>query len=121
MTNVEQTAWRWVPYVTLFGVVLANMSASLLVKVGSTTPASKAVFFGVFGWQTALGIGLFGISLLLYIWSLRFIPLFVVQSFAALQFVAVILAAHFILGEVISLRHWMGICLIAIGVIVVVR
>lgn len=121
MPNVEPNAWRWLPYVTLLGVVLANMSASLLVKIGSTTPASKAVFFGIFGWQTAVGIGLFGVSLLLYIWSLRFIPLFVVQSFAALQFVAVILAAHFILGEVITLRHWLGIGMIAIGVIVVVR
>lgn len=119
--NLEQNAWRWLPYATLFGVVLANMSASLLVKIGSTTPPAKAVFFGMFGWQTALGIGLFGISLLLYIWSLRFIPLFVVQSFAALQFVAVILAAHFILGEVITVRHWMGIAMIAVGVVVVVR
>jgi drug/metabolite transporter (DMT)-like permease len=46
-------------------------------------------------------------------------PLNVAQSFAALQFVAVILASAWFLGEPISGVRWLGIALIIAGILTV--
>jgi hypothetical protein len=55
---------------------------------------------------------------LFYARVLRLLPLNVAQSYAAAQFIAVILASKLILGEPIPLARWAGISLIAAGIIV---
>jgi uncharacterized membrane protein len=50
---------------------------------------------------------------------LRVPPLNVAQSYAAAQFVAVILASAILLGESIIVMRWLGIILITAGILVV--
>jgi undecaprenyl phosphate-alpha-L-ara4N flippase subunit ArnE len=47
------------------------------------------------------------------------LPLNIAQSFAAGQFIAVILAASLVLSEAISTAQWVGIFLIAAGIAIV--
>ena len=48
-----------------------------------------------------------------------FLPLNIAQSFAAIQFIAVILASTLVLSEPIAIPRWIGIALIAIGIVIV--
>jgi undecaprenyl phosphate-alpha-L-ara4N flippase subunit ArnE len=54
-----------------------------------------------------------------YILVLQWLPLNVAQSFAAAQFIAVILASTWILSEPIGPGQWLGITLIAVGIAIV--
>jgi undecaprenyl phosphate-alpha-L-ara4N flippase subunit ArnE len=65
------------------------------------------------------GLAAFRFAGLFYAAALRFLPLNVAQSYAASQFVAVILASR-LLGEPIVFERWIGISLISGGIVVVV-
>jgi len=56
---------------------------------------------------------------MLYLVVLSRIPLNVAQSFASAQFVAVILAAAFVLSEPVDGFQWLGITCIAVGIVIV--
>jgi drug/metabolite transporter (DMT)-like permease len=57
--------------------------------------------------------------MIFYIMVLKRTALNLAQSIFAAQFVLVILAANFVLNEPIGLYRWVGIALIALGMIVV--
>jgi drug/metabolite transporter (DMT)-like permease len=105
--------------VGLAGVVGFAIAANVTLKIGATAPAADRVFFGVFGWKTALGLGLFGCGGLLYAVLLRWVPLNLAQSFTAAQFVGVIAAASLMLSEPISPTRWVGIVFIGFGILLV--
>src|ERR1700683_5255586 len=86
--------------------------ANLLMKLGASVPMAQRPLFGFVAWQSCLGIGAFGCAAVVYAWLLQWLPLNVVQSFAALQFVAVILTSAVILAERLPIERWLGICLI---------
>ncbi len=101
------------------GIIGCTVGANLLLKAGAMVPATSRVFFGVLGWQSAAGLALFGVGGLVYAVLLRSVPLNVAQVFAATQFVGVILAANFVLGEPISALRWAGIGCVALGIAIV--
>jgi undecaprenyl phosphate-alpha-L-ara4N flippase subunit ArnE len=108
----------------VFGIALAplhnNAPGTLLpafYKIGATTPSAQQNW--LIAWQTAVGICLFGCSLLAYILVLRIIPLNLAQSFLAVQFIGVTLASAVILSETISPARWIGIVMISLGILVV--
>jgi undecaprenyl phosphate-alpha-L-ara4N flippase subunit ArnE len=70
-------------------------------------------------WRVLAGLALYGCAGIAYAWLLQWLPLNVAQSFAAAQYVAVIIASALLLSEEISLARWIGIALIAIGIVVV--
>jgi multidrug transporter EmrE-like cation transporter len=92
--------------------------ANLVMKLGSKDPPSP-VLLGLISWRTVVGLMIFGAAGLSYALVLRSLPLNVAQSYAAAQFVAVIIASRILLGEPIALTRWIGISLIAVGIIVV--
>ena len=92
--------------------------ANLLMKVGAVTAPTR-VLFGLASWKTVAGFLAFGCAGLIYAWLLKWLPLNVAQSFAAAQFISVILASSFLLSEWIPLPRWIGIGLIALGIILV--
>jgi drug/metabolite transporter (DMT)-like permease len=112
---------RFLPYVTMLLVVGGNVMGNVLIKVGASPPPGRAYLFGLFGWQTAAGIGCFGASVLLYAWTLRYLPLHVAQAVASLQFVGAVLAAAFLLGETITPQTWLGIVFIWVGLSIVLH
>jgi multidrug transporter EmrE-like cation transporter len=107
---------RW--FLPLTAMIACTVAANLLMKLGSKDPTS-ALFLNVLSWRTAYGFVAFGCAGLFYAIALRYLPLSVAQSYAAIQFIAVILASKIILAESIDFARWLGISLIMTGIIVV--
>jgi undecaprenyl phosphate-alpha-L-ara4N flippase subunit ArnE len=99
-------------------MISCTVSANLLMKSGAVSGPGGGVIFGLH-WRTIVGLAVFGFAGVVYAWLLRFLPLNVAQSFAAAQFVAVILASALILAEPIAASRWIGIGLIAAGILTV--
>ena len=102
-----------------FAMMVATVAANVLLKLGAAkvTPAG-----GPWGWlqpEIAASAACFAMAFALYIWVLRHLPLNVAQSLFALQFVGVILAAALILAEPITPLRWVGVGVIALGVLIV--
>jgi len=106
-------------FLLLLLMVSMTSIGNVLIKLGSILPASERSLFGLMSYKTALGIAIFGGSVLIYTKILETLPLNVAQAFAALQFVLVTLASFVLLGEAISRMRWLGIILIAVGIFIV--
>jgi drug/metabolite transporter (DMT)-like permease len=99
-------------------MISCTVMANLLMKLGAAAPGA-AVFLGLLSWTTVFGLAAFGTAGMLYAWLLKWMPLNLAQSFAAAQFIAVILASDLFLSERIPLGRWIGIAMIAAGIVVV--
>jgi drug/metabolite transporter (DMT)-like permease len=106
---------------TFILMISCTVIANLLMKTGAS--GMEAGFAGFLArlitWKVLLGLTFFGTSAMLYLLILGWLPLSVAQSFAAAQFVAVILASWIILAESITVMQLMGMCLITLGIAVV--
>ena len=102
----------------LIAMIALTVAANLLMKVGAERAASP-LLLGVFSWTTIAGLATFGVGGLVYAWVLKSLPLNVALSFAAAQYVAVIVASRIVLGESIPAARWLGIAFIAFGILVV--
>ncbi|BAK77176.1 hypothetical protein NH8B_2362 [Pseudogulbenkiania sp. NH8B] len=100
-------------------MVLLTVSANLFFKSGAMR--AEGGLLGLLNIKIVLGFMCFGLAALLYIVVLRVLPLNVAQSLAAMQFVAVIIAAHLVLGEPIGATRLLGIGLIFSGIVLVGR
>ncbi len=105
----------------LFAVmILFTVAANLLLKWGTAAPgAASGHWFALLNWRVAAGLTSFALGAALYVVILTKLPLNVAQSFAAFQFVAVILAAWLVLGEPIGLTRAAGMALICGGIFLV--
>jgi undecaprenyl phosphate-alpha-L-ara4N flippase subunit ArnE len=99
-------------------MISCTVVANLLLKLGAVAPIEHRIF-QVVDWKTVAGFTSFALAGMVYAWLLAFLPLNVAQSFAAAQFIAVILASALILSESISITRWFGITLIFAGIVVV--
>jgi drug/metabolite transporter (DMT)-like permease len=100
-------------------MISCTVLANLLLKAGAHPSASEPLLFGQVSWKLIAGLSVFGCAALLYASVLRSVPLNVAQSFASAQFIAVIVASSLVLAEPIPLSRWLGIGLIAAGILVV--
>jgi drug/metabolite transporter (DMT)-like permease len=107
--------------VGLFAALVAcTVAGNLLLKHGARQPGlANAWPLSVVNLWVLAGAAVFACGLLAYAAALRVLPLNVAQAFAAAQFIAVIVASTVLLGEPIGLVRWIGIALIAIGIVVV--
>jgi undecaprenyl phosphate-alpha-L-ara4N flippase subunit ArnE len=72
----------------LVAMISCTVLANLLMKLGADD-ASSGTLLGFMSWRTFAGLAAFGFAAA----ALRFLPLNAAQSYAAAQFVAVILAS----------------------------
>ncbi len=100
-------------------MVVFSVLANLLLKLDTLSIAEDVKVFGLWGWRSVAGAASFGLALVFYSALLRLLPLNVAQSFAALQFVGVIVASRVVLGEDITALRLVGIATIVLGIIVV--
>jgi undecaprenyl phosphate-alpha-L-ara4N flippase subunit ArnE len=105
-------------FAPLVAMISCTVVANLLLKAGSAD-APSPILLGMLSWRTIGGLAAFGCAGLLYTRVLRFLPLNVAQSYAAAQFIAVILGSRFVLGETIPAARWAGISMIVLGILVV--
>jgi multidrug transporter EmrE-like cation transporter len=108
-----------VAYAAMLAVVFGNVTGNVLMKAGGRVEPDRAILFGIFGWQTIVGIGFFASSILLYAWVLKQLPLHIAQAIGSLQFVGATLAAAVVFGEIITPEKWFGVGLILTGLIVI--
>jgi drug/metabolite transporter (DMT)-like permease len=101
------------------GMINFTVTANLLLKTGVVAGGPGQPLVHLLNWRVALGLTSFGLAACFYIVVLQWFPLNVAQSFAAAQFIAVILASAWLLSEPIGLGQWLGISLIAAGIAVV--
>ena len=103
-----------------FAVMIScTVAANLMMKTGAMVPVQERIILGILSWKSVIGLCIYAMAALIYAWLLQFVPLNVAQSFAAAQFIAVILASTLVLSEGIPLSRWAGILLIATGILVV--
>lgn len=104
-------------------MISLTVLANLLLKTGASAAAASGsgTLSALFNWRIGAGLVSFALGACAYILVLTRLPLNVAQSIAALQFVAVILAAWLLLGEPISGPRWIGIAMIVGGIVLVGR
>lgn len=102
-------------------MIALTVMANLLMKTGAVMgrDGGGEWWMQFLNWRLLAGFACFGFSALIYIVMLRTLPLNVAQSFAAAQFIAVVLASSFVLSEPIGAAQWIGITLITVGIAVV--
>ena len=101
-------------------MIAFTVIANLLMKTGADSLNADVSFWSrLVSWRLLLGLAFFGCAALIYIVILGWLPLNVAQSFAAAQFVGVILASWFVLSEPIGHVQWVGILLIATGIAII--
>ena len=102
------------------GLILANLAFSVLSNIGFKWSALSGGWQGFLWWQVVGNIaGL--LSVLAFTFLLRFIPLYLAFAFTAgLGFISVqVVGASLVFRETISSFQWLGMLLIAGGIIIV--
>lgn len=96
------------------GQILFKLSAASLHKTGSWfAPATVVTLGGAFL--------LYGVTTLAWVWVLQKIDLGKAYPFMALAFILVPIGSHFFLGERFHNQYFVGVALIAMGIIVSIR
>ncbi len=108
-------------FLSFLAMITLTVVANLLMKTGAVMgrDAGGPWLDQFANWRIALGLVCFGSAAMFYIFVLRSLPLNIAQSFAAAQFVAVIIASAVALSEPIGPAQWIGIVLIASGIAIV--
>ena len=108
-----------IPLLGIASMVALTVGANLMLKLGAMVPPAQRILLGALSWQSIVGLSLFGIGGIIYAFVLRALPLHVAQALAAVQYVAVVLAASLLLSERIAPTSWLGIALIVVGIVLV--
>ncbi len=99
-----------------------NVTANLLIKTGvGKTPQLSLNLFNQLNIFVIGGLACFGLSFIIYSLLLKKVPLYMAQCFLSGQFIAIILASYFLLGESITWQKATGVVLIAMGILVIGR
>ena len=114
----------------LFTGVVLNALAQLLLKAG--TNAIGVITFTRDNWlplgtRMALephfigGVACYGLSLVVWIIGLSRVPVSMAYPLLSVGYIVNAIAAHYLLGETVTLGRWLGIGFIVIGVWLVAR
>lgn len=107
--------------VFVFATAVANVLQKKAVATLDATPGSLLSNIGRLLLSPYLwgGLGAYALSLAMYLILLTRVPLNVATSIAALNFIAVLLAARWVLGEPIPPLRYLGFALILLGIAIV--
>lgn len=110
--------------------VLLNAGAQLLLKAGTNTlgviTLTRDNLIGTV-WSMAtqghfiLGVACYVISLFVWILGLSRVPVSIAYPLLSVGYIVNAIAAHYLLGEAVTLQRWFGIGFIVIGVWLVAR
>jgi drug/metabolite transporter (DMT)-like permease len=120
----------WTAFSFLFTGVLLNAAAQLLLKAG--TNVLGVISLTRENWleqatRMALqphfiaGVVCYGVSLVVWIIGLSRVPVSIAYPMLSLGYVINAIAAHYLLGESVTLARWLGIGFIVLGVWLVAR
>lgn len=123
MENLRLTFGQAVGLIS-FSAILA--CGQLLFKHASAAVDERGGAIGIISQillQPGFWIGgsLYAAATVLWIWLLSRIPLSIAYPISAFSFVIVPILSWFLFSEPISIRYWVGLSLIIVGVLVIVR
>jgi drug/metabolite transporter (DMT)-like permease len=104
--------------IALTCMVGCTVIANLLLKTGAAMSGTGSIA-DLVNWRTIAGLATFGMAGILYAIVLRWLPLNVAISFAAVQYVGVLIASSLVLREPIAAAQWFGVVLITSGILVI--
>jgi drug/metabolite transporter (DMT)-like permease len=120
----------WTAFSFLFAGVVLNAAAQLLLKAGTNVlgviSLTRANWVGELGRMSVEphflgGAACYGISLIVWIIGLSRVPVSIAYPMLSLGYVINAIAAHYLLGESVSMARWGGIGFIVLGVWLVAR
>jgi len=120
----------WAAFSFLITGVLLNAGAQLLLKAGTNAlgviTLTRENWAGEFGRMASephfLGGALcYAISLVVWIIGLSRVPVSIAYPMLSLGYVVNAIAAHYLLGESVTVARWLGIGFIIVGVWLVAR
>lgn len=120
----------WAGFSFLFAGVLLNATAQLLLKAGTNSlgviTLTRENWTGELGRMATEpyflgGAACYGISLIVWILGLSRVPVSIAYPMLSLGYIINAIAAHYLLGESVTLTRWLGIGFIALGVWMVAR
>jgi drug/metabolite transporter (DMT)-like permease len=120
----------WTAFSFLFAGVVLNAGAQLLLKAGTNVlgviTLTRANWVGELGRMSVEphflgGAACYGISLIVWIIGLSRVPVSIAYPMLSLGYVINAIAAHYLLGESVSMARWGGIGFIVLGVWLVAR
>ena len=120
----------WTAFAFLLSGVLLNAAAQLFLKAGTNAlgiiTLTREDWPGQFGRMAlephlAGGILCYVVSVVVWIIGLSRVPVSVAYPMLSLGYVINAIAAHYLLGESVTLARWLGIGFILIGVWLVAR
>ena len=120
----------WAAFSLLMTGVLLNATAQLLLKAGTNvlgvltldraTWAQTLWRMATQGWFV-LGATCYVVSLFVWILGLSRVPVSIAYPLLSLGYVVNAIAAHYLLGETVTLQRWLGVGFIILGVWLVAR
>ena len=120
----------WVAFSFLLTGVLLNAGAQLLLKAGTNAlgviTLTREDWLDQFGRMAvephiAGGIACYAVSVVVWIIGLSRVPVSIAYPMLSLGYIVNAVAAHYLLGEAVTLQRWFGIGFIIIGVWLVAR
>jgi multidrug transporter EmrE-like cation transporter len=120
----------WPAFSFLFTGVVLNAVAQLLLKAGTNVlgviTLTRDNWSGEFGRMAVephfiSGVACYGVSLIVWILGLSRVPVSIAYPILSLGYVINAVAAHYLLGESVTLSRWLGIGFIILGVWLVAR
>lgn len=120
----------WPAFSFLFAGVLLNAVAQLLLKAGTNVlgviTLTRDNWSGEFSRMAVEphfigGVACYGVSLIVWILGLSRVPVSIAYPMLSLGYVINAVAAHYLLGESVTLTRWLGIGFIVLGVWLVAR
>lgn len=110
----------------LYTILLIAASVGFTVTANLTLKlASRSAGIGdwwplnIINSRVVIAAAAFAMAFVFYTMLLKRLPLSLAQAVISAQFVIVILAANVLLGETVGTMRWMGIALVAAGLIVI--
>ncbi len=120
----------WTAFSFLFTGVALNAAAQLLLKAGTNVlgviTLTRDNWAGELGRMAVEphfigGVAFYGVSLIVWIIGLSRVPVSIAYPMLSLGYVINAIAAHYLLGESVSIVRWLGIGFIVLGVWLVAR
>jgi drug/metabolite transporter (DMT)-like permease len=110
--------------------VLLNAGAQLLLKAGTNVLGVITLSrdnWAATLWSMAtqshfvLGAACYVLSLFVWILGLSRVPVSIAYPLLSVGYIVNAIAAHYLLGETVSVQRWLGIGFIVVGVVLVAR
>ena len=120
----------WAAFSFLITGVLLNAGAQLLLKAGTNAlgviTLTRDNWAGEFGGMASephflVGAFCYAVSLVVWIIGLSRVPVSIAYPMLSLGYVVNAIAAHYLLGESLTVARWLGIGFIIVGVWLVAR